>query len=343
MELVNHTPFPALCFESRDKDDRAWHVVALRVTLSLGVEGPRLSRAQRPLVLADTHHGEPAASATRDESDLCPTRPGTDFFLRGTAWAPGGVEARAWEVAARVGRIHHRATVTGPRWWERARGDDWRLTEPTPCAAIPLRYELAYGGVARAEGREERCEENPVGVGFAPPWWRGGRERVEAPRIEAPDDPLRHIDRPIAVRGFGPLGRAWLPRRARAGTLDDAWLRTRWPVMPPDFDDRFWHGAPDGLVSAPHLRGDEAVTLTGVRPEGEVSFRLPGHYLFVIVRHHSGVVLPLPMWLDALTVDLDAAEVGMVYRHRSERALGVRKMELCMDFRRPAEAGRAHG
>jgi len=343
MELVNHTPFPAMCFEGRDRDDRAWHVLALRVTLALGAEGPRLARQQRPLALADAHHGDPTATSLVEESDLCPTRPATDVLLRGTAWSPGGAEAPAWEVSIRVGSAFRRARVTGPRWWERARGGAWCLTEPLPCAAVPLRYELAYGGVARDGEREARCEENPVGVGFAPPWWRERRDRFEAPRMELVDDPVRDVDRPVGVAGFGPLGRAWLPRRALAGTFDAGWLRDRWPVMPADFDDRFWNAAPAGLVASPHLRGDEVVTLGGVRPEGEVTFRLPGHYVFVIVRYTNGVVLPIPMRLDALTVDVDAAEVAMVYRHRVQRAHGVRKMEACMDFRRATEAPRAHG
>ncbi len=343
MELVNHTPFPALAFEGRDRDDRAWHVLALRMTLSLGASGPRLAKAQRPLVLADAHHGDPAATSLVDESDLCPTRPATDVLLRGTAWAPGGAETPSWEVSVRAGSAYRRARVMGPRWWERAGGDAWRLTEPLPCTAVPLRYELAYGGVARDGAREERCEENPIGVGFAPRWWRDGRDRFEAPRVESFDDPVTAVDRPVAPQGFGPLGRAWLPRRALAGTFDAAWLRERWPVMPPDFDDRFWNAAPPGLVASPYLRGDETVTLAGVRPEGEVSFRLPGHYLFAIVRYHRGVVLPLPMRLDALTVDVDAAEVAMVYRLRVPRAHGVRKMEACMDFRKATEAPRPHG
>ena len=343
MKLTNHTPFPAMVFEGRDRDDRAWHVLALRMTLSLTAHGPRLAKEQRPLVLGDTHLGDPATSSTRDESDLCPARPATDVFLRGTAWSPGGVERPWWEVSIRVGNVYQRAKVMGPRWWERTRGDAWRLTEPLPCMAVPLRYELAYGGVARDGDRAERCEENPVGVGFAPRWWRDGRDRFEAPRIESFDDPVTAVDRPVTPQGFGPHGRAWLPRRARAGTFDAAWLRDRWPVMPPDFDDRFWNAAPPALVADPYLRGDELVTLTGVRAEGEVSFRLPGHYLFVIVRYHNGVVLPIPLRLDALTVDVDAAEVGVVYRHRVLQSQGVRAMEACMDFRKATEATSAHG
>lgn len=343
MQLVNHTPFPAMTFEARDRDDRPWHVLVVRATMTLDGGPPRLAQNQRPLVLGDTHVGEAATSSTLDESDLAPYKPGTDVLVRGTARPSDGVAARAWEAEVTVGARRSRVRVTGPRAWVRDADDRWRLTEPEPCDAVPMRYELAYGGSPRTDDRAERCEENPVGVGFAPRWWRDGRDRFEAPRIESFDDPVTAVDRAVTPQGFGPHGRAWLPRRARAGTFDAAWLRDRWPVMPPDFDDRFWNAAPPALVADPYLRGDELVTLTGVRAEGEVSFRLPGHYLFVIVRYHNGVVLPIPLRLDALTVDVDAAEVGVVYRHRVLQSQGVRAMEACMDFRKATEATSAHG
>lgn len=340
MQLVNHTAFPAMTFEARDRDDRPWHVLVVRATMTLADGPARLSQRQRPLVLGDTHAGDPAASSTLDESDLAPYKPGTDVLVRGTARPPGGGSARAWEAEVSVGTRRARVRVTGPRAWVREGGDRWRLTDPEPCDGVPLRYELAYGGTARKGDRAERCEENPVGVGFAPPWWRDGEERIAAPQLEWPDDPLTAIDAPIRPAGFGPVGRAWLPRRARAGTFDDAWLKERWPVMPADFDDAYWCSAPPGLRGPGYLRGDEAVRVRGVG-RAEIAFSLPGHRVFALLRHENGVVLPFTMNLDTVTIDADALEVGLVWRLVTGVAPPIRLMEARMEFREPAEA--AHG
>ncbi len=340
MQLVNHTAFPAMTFEARDRDDRPWHVLVVRATMTLADGPARLSQLQRPLVLGDTHAGDPASSSTLDESDLAPYKPGTDVLVRGTARPPGGGSARAWEAEVAVGTRRARVRVTGPRAWVREGGDRWRLTDPEPCDGVPLRYELAYGGTAQKGDRTERCEENPVGVGIAPPWWRDGEERIAAPQLEWPDDPLTAIDAPIRPAGFGPVGRAWLPRRARAGTFDDAWLKERWPVMPADFDDAYWCSAPPGLGGQGYLRGDEAVRVRGVG-RAEIAFSLPGHRVFALLRHENGVVLPFTMNLDTVTIDADALEVGLVWRLVTGVAPPIRLMEARMEFREPAEA--AHG
>jgi hypothetical protein len=334
MKLVNHTPFPAMVFEAHDPNDRALHVLVLRATLEHRPEGLRLSRQQRPLTLGDEHYGDPAVTAPREESDLAPYKPTTDILVRGTARAPRGTSLPAWEVSARVGAIEKRVRVTGARKWVRA-GGAWTLTEPAPCESVPLRYELAYGGTARDGEREERCEENPVGVGFAPAWWRDGRDEITAPQIESPDDPLRDLDRAITPAGVGAVGKAWLPRRTFAGTYDDAWVRERWPVLPPDFDARFWNCASPGLIAPSYLRGDEAVTLTGVHPDGAWSCTLPGHKVFVLVRLESGAMVPFDMNLDTLTLCPDPREVSMAWRFVAPVEPPIRVLEARMIFQKP--------
>lgn len=343
MQLVNHTPFPAMAFEARDHDDAALHVVVVRATMTLEDPSPRLSTTQRDLVLGDRHHGDAATSSVVEESDLAPYKPFTDVLVRGTARPPRGVAARAWEVSASVGSRAARLRVTGPRWWTRE-GDAWRLSDPFETAAVPLRYELSYGGTARdaERDREERCEENPVGAGFAPAWWREGKDRIAASQIEWPDDPLTHIDRPIAPAGFGPVGRAWPSRRQLAGTYDDAWRTTRWPAIPRDFDTRYWCASPRGLAGEGHLAGDERVRVTGVGPREVIDFALPGHVLFVLLRHESGVMMPFRMKLDTVSIDADALEVGLVWRFVTSVEPAIRVIEARMEFREPAEVER-HG
>ncbi len=340
MEFVNHTPFPGIVFQGRDHDDVAQHVVVLRGTMTLD-GAPRLSQRQRDLVMADAHWGEAHDSSAIEESDLAPYKPRTDVHVRGTARAPGGVAARAWDASVRVGERRSTVRVPGPRWWVREDGA-WRLTESLPCAAVPLRYELAYGGTVRDGDREERCEENPVGTGFAPAWWRDGRERIAASQLEYPDDPLVAIDRPIAPAGLGPVGRAWLPRRLRAGTYDDAWQRERWPAIPRDFDMGYWCAAPRGLDAEGFLEGGEEVHIQGIGGQDELRFRLPAHDVFATLRHESGVVLSFPMRLDTVSIDVDELEVGLVWRLTTAVEPRVRLLEARMIFHDPDDEPGRH-
>lgn len=335
MDFVNYTPFPAMLFQARDHDDAAHHVLVLRATMTLD-GAPRLAQVQRDIVMADVHWGEAHASSTVEESDLAPFKPWSDVIVRGTARAPGGRPTQRWEATVRVGERAATVRVHGPRWWVRE-GSAWRLTEPLEAASVPLRYELAYGGTARDDTREERCEENPVGTGFAPPWWREGRDRLPAPQIEYPDDPLTHIDRPIAPAGLGPLGRSWLPRRERAGTYDDAWLRERWPAIPRDFDMAYWCASPRGLAGREIFQGGEVVQLQGIGRRDEIRFVLPAHEVFATMRHESGMVLSFPMRLDTVSIDADALEVGLVWRITAAVTPPIRLLEARMNFHDPAE------
>lgn len=105
MEFINHTPFPALAFEGIDQHDQAFHVVALRQTLTWDKHG-KLDYAdeQTPLCEEDSYFGEIHRSAVRQESDLCQYKPRCDVIVNATAHAPGGKAARRFEVRLQVKR-----------------------------------------------------------------------------------------------------------------------------------------------------------------------------------------------------------------------------------------------
>src|SRR5687768_13974223 len=85
-----------------------------------------LSELQRPIPLADVYHGEPGASSLKWEGQVVCGRPGTDVYVSGYAWAPGGRPTSSVEVGVRVGECQHRAVVFGERIWRRG------LVEPAP-------------------------------------------------------------------------------------------------------------------------------------------------------------------------------------------------------------------
>jgi len=226
----------------------------------------------------------------------------------------------------------------------------WKLTAPQPITTLPLRYEYAYGGEnkilvtersATRVSKEHRlpgrvpqpdnaatgdapqaiahtvCEQNPVGRGFAEDWYLRATklDRVPAPQIEAAHQPVVRFGDDYEPDGFGIVGRAWRPRLGLAGTYDQQWLDNRHPNLPADFDFAYWNGAPADQQVAPHMGGDETITLYNLCPAGtgttqdaagntRLSFALPGHLPFVLVRFEDGRIGELAAKLDTVLVDV---------------------------------------
>lgn len=160
------------------------------------------------------------------------------------------------------------------------------------------------------------CEQNPVGRGFAEDWYLRATNlsRVPAPQIEPANQPIARFGDEYVPDGFGVVGRAWRPRLELAGTYDQDWLENRHPGLPADFNFAYWNGAPADQQVVPHLDGDETITLYNLSPAGTattqdpagntlLSFALPGHLPFVVVRFEDGRIGELAAKLDTLIID----------------------------------------
>jgi hypothetical protein len=114
---------------------------------------------------------------------------------------------------------------------------------------------------------------NPVGTGFAV------RSEhcfgLHLPNVEYPDQLINSWkDRP-APAGFNVVDCAWSPRRELAGTYDDAWRRSRFPLWAADFDNRYYNAAPADQQAASYIAGGERVEVLNMSPSGSLSFALP--------------------------------------------------------------------
>ena len=327
----NYTPFPSLDFESANVRGEDFQVFILRGTFHLDDDGPlKPAREQESLVYADQYFGDPGASSVRMESDLAPFKPNTDVHVIADAHAPAGRPARSGVVWVRVGPMEKRLRVTGPRSWERGRVGLWRLSEPEPCLSVPIRYEHAYGGIWRADDKQDVYEENPVGVGHVRPRSSRLPDRLPAPQLEAVDEPVTTFGRPYRPVGFGPIGRAWQPRLRLAGTYDETWVQGRWPRLPLNFDFAHYNGAHPDLIVPHHLRGDEPIELEGLHPTGTLRSRLPGYHVYLLRRYEDGMILPAPMALDTLVLDVPRRRAYLVWRGQVPLTPPIRLAELRM-------------
>lgn len=335
MLIVNDSPFAVAQTVLLDRDGAETLIVALAATWDVGTDG-RLTVAddQPPLAMVDTFRGEPDASSIEQDAELGPTRPRTDVFLAGAAVAPD-VDTRELPVRFRVGPVTETARVSGRRTWIRRLGFT-AISDPEPFDRIPLIWENAFGG-ADVSPRKEKHRgweaRNPVGRGYFGKRTRADVGGAELPQVEALDEPLRRPGQRVRPVGFGPVGRHWEPRIRHAGTYDDAWQRDRIPLLPHDFDERFHNAAPEPLIAAGHLSGDEPVEIVGCTPEGRLDFALPGLRARARI-DVGGDGEELAMPLESVRVDTDAMQLRLLFKTGKRihgRALHLRRTEIVLE------------
>lgn len=284
MTVLNRTPFPALAFRQISPAGEFVGIAVVRGTFRVIADGPlELAAEQMPIQLADAYAADPLSSALLTPGDLVPYRPATDVTVLGSAHAPGGRPLPRWTCGVRVGSVSARLAVTGAREWQAPRATwlrrrrVWSLTEPASVVEVPLDWSLAWGGsLPSTSGPPNVVTWNPLGLGARPDLQPEEVDRVPAPQIEGEDEPVVDPARDYAPRGLAPIPPFWSVRQRHAGTYDDDWLNRRHPLLPRDFDMRFWNAAPPELQARPFLDGDERFELDNLLPDRpRLAGRLP--------------------------------------------------------------------
>ena len=299
MELVNRTAFPASVFRQFDRKGGLDAVVAVRGTFDV-VPGGRLavSAEQEAFQWEDAYEGDPHAMPLMRQADLVPFKPGTDVTVLADAYCPNPAGAPSWPVGLRIlnapgaALLDKHLRVTGPRWWRPRLRPHWRtlvgreaapllsgwdLTAPEPARSVALDWRLARGGPLPDDPPGSLHLGNPIGMGVVGRAVSAAGQPHPAPQIEAPGAQLGDWQADPAPCGLGPLSPWWRPRQQHAGTYDQAWLDHRHPLLPDDFDERFWQCAPPDQIVTPWLRGTERFELTNLHPDhATLSGTLPG-------------------------------------------------------------------
>jgi hypothetical protein len=180
---------------------------------------------------------------------------------------------------------------------------------------MAMGYERAFGGVdpsTRDTASPQWDVRNPIGTGFAVS--ASAADGMRLPNIEYPDQPItRWKDRP-APAGFGPICAHWQPRAGFAGTYDEKWERERLPLLPADFNDRYYQCAPADQQAQEFLKGGEPVTLLNLTPGGEVRFTLPKAFLGLETYFYTDERKPHePPKLHTVIIDSAVPRVSLVW------------------------------
>jgi hypothetical protein len=297
----------------------------------------RIAKEQPPVLRQPEYTGEPGRSSLRYESDLQLTKKTTDVLVVGHAYAPDGGAAAQTDVGFRVGPVRKVLRVTGDRTWGVVGIDG-----PVPFRRMPLVYERAFGGGDPHSEQPERDWDwrNPVGTAFATS--REHATGMRLPNIEYPDEPLaRWGDRPRPA-GFGPVGAHWQTRAQFAGTYDDRWLQSRQPLLPEDFDDRFFQCAPPDQQAPGFLRGGEPCALYRLTPGGDLRFHLPKVFLGFDTRFYDGTrQLHTDRKLHTVILEPDYPRVSLVWHSALPCHFKVQKLDRTIVTLKTELGGRA--
>lgn len=298
----------------------------------------RLERTiwQRPFYPSDQYFngGNPYEASVQWEAELGPPKARTDVIVNGICYAPGG-EARSCYPEVRVGKHLHRIIVVGDRLAIIRAGREPEFTPADKFAALPVRYEHAYGGVDRQHSMSPlMCPTNPIGTGYivAPVDGDEPRDRwVILPNIEDPRNliqadslivPATQKQDVRSPAGFGWVARYWEPRALLAGQPESA--KPLWDQLFGDVDkdgkhframqDGFWNGAPTGL-QVPTLEGHEKISVKHLhRTREEFSVVLPMDQPRLKVAINESTMMPVKVSLATVQIEVEAEQVCLSWR-----------------------------
>lgn len=271
--LNNQTSYAVERGWIRDNNGAEVWIVAVKATYDLLPDGTTvLSEHQQSVNSGPVLY--PGSDELRYDTDLGPEKNATDIVLNGHAWAPAGKPVTSLAVGLRVGNIVRLARVYGDRIWD---GHVYRT--PVAFEKLPLRANRMSTGSRMAEEYV-----NPLGIRIMKELQT---DISRLPNIEFLGD------NDCADIGFGPIPRHWPARLRYAGTYDQRWQDTRSPLLPEDFDPRFWQTAPASQYAGGLLRGGEVVTLANLTPPAfsnarVLSFAIPKISLGLRTRFFNG-------------------------------------------------------
>jgi hypothetical protein len=288
MELINQLPVKAFAFRQFDQNGELDCVVAVRATFMHKQDSAlKFCDEQEAFQWTDTYEGDPHASILLRQTDLTPQKLGTDVTFLGTSFAPGGQEAKSWTCGIQVGPVKKTLAIHGERHWhpifrtskaplmarpKKPALEDWRLGVAKPASSMSIDWTRAFGGAVPGTGDPDRGvpadvePSNPIGCGIVDTSCRDELLRLRAPSVTAPEDKELNWRTKYEPQGFGLVSPWWRARQRHAGTYDARWQQDRHPLLPEDFDPRFWQcGHPD-LIAYPHLAGGESFQLTNLHP-----------------------------------------------------------------------------
>ncbi|MBC3766673.1 DUF2169 family type VI secretion system accessory protein [Neptunicella marina] len=258
-------------------------------------------------ITGDTFVDDKPTASLKYANDLVIFKPKADLTLTGVAYPECG--KAGCKVTFAVGSWKKSLAIFNDRFWQWGRASKPEPFGAQPCAAIPLTYENAYGGLKYAQ--------NPVGKGLDK--IDVGTENLHPlPNIEHCDAYLSSPSQKSLPAGFGPLKDGWGDKTPLSGTYNDKWLKQNFPYFPNDFNWRYFNNAPQDQ-QVDYLTGDESLYFEHLRPEvPHFNSKLPAirPRLFVKGQYspEQRFFHEVTLHLDTLHVDMEKQQINLIWR-----------------------------
>jgi len=335
MDIINDTRLQAEATLAIDPTGQR-HVVAMAKATYAIPPTPdlpaELADQQTPILTADVFEGEPGLSNPFFECDYALFRPRCDIVLKATAHAPGKRPVYELEAGFEFGDCVKNVRIVGNRYWKQFLLG-FRPSDPERFLSMPITYSHAFGGTwppSDTDPTGSAYAANPIGCGFATERhvYALMDQRIPVPNLEQPGRPVLHHFKQHRPWSFGPVGRSWTPRQGYAGTYDDNWRTTTFPLLPTDFDPRFCQCAPEDQ-QVPYPQGGEPVRLINLHPERpDIRFKMPHLALGMSLAMRNGQVHVLQPVVDCVVIDADAGVFTVVWRARHPVERSLSEIEL---------------
>jgi len=293
--------------------------VVVKGTFDVLPSGEARPSSQQPLVLREDTETPYGGTV---EAELVPIKAWCDLAVLGFAHAmPPGRPTVSMVVSMRVGAFERVVRVTGHRTWLRSVGALFP-SDPAPFLKLPLGYEHAFGGVARAEGEVwTPFLDNPAGRGYV--LLKEDAEGTPLPNIEELDHTMKAWSDTPMPAGLAPLPRQSMLRAQRGVTVNS---ETKTAIVDAS---AFCFAHP--RMCLPSYPDGAEVDLGGVSPRGKLSFRLPPFRYWLRVEL-GAARYQLPIIADTLYLLPEEEKVTVVgrrtflYQFLPERPRAVRVM-----------------
>ncbi len=270
--LMNETPFAAEQTWTRDERGAEFWLVTIRASFEVAQDGHQIpAEEQTEVQRAPAYAGDPTTTALITDIDFVLWKSGTDVLVEGNAITPGQHPEPRSQVRVKIADIDKSLNILGDRRIYKGLFGP-KMTDPDPFVEMPVTWERSYGGWDRVGKKEAWEPYNPAGCGFAS--HPSHLYETQAPNVEYPDAPYR-TSAPGRPAALGPIAHHWQPRVQYAGTYDKDWEENRDPLLPADFDRRYYRSAPTDQQTAQPLSGYEEVHIVGMTPDGYLDFLLP--------------------------------------------------------------------
>lgn len=299
--LINETPFALQQLFLMDEKGRDILVLVIKATYQIdGTSKLEISHKQVPVNVSGEYYGEPGKSSFKYEPEVASVKLATDVVLIGHAY-PDRLNTAQVDVTLKVGSLQKMVRVFGDRYWTKTMGFK-RISSPELFNKIPLVYERAFGGwdLAHTNPKKHSYEpRNPFGKGYGM-----FAEGKKLPNLEDPKHLIKNPRDKPPPTGFGFIGPEWEPRRRYAGTYEENWMKKRMPLLPEDFDQRYYNAAHPDLIVKGYLKGNEPVEIFNASQKGQLKFHLPG------TTHPEGMVIMKDKATKKIDTNLDTVIIN---------------------------------